>query len=88
MKIQTIHDLHGVGVDEFAKCVIRSRRQGVAISKEMADMIIKAEINRGRWLANCPWCGGAEMVDPDNPKFLCLSCFNAEILFCQRGIIL
>ena len=39
---------------------------------------IKAFINQGRWLANCPdkECAGAEVIDPTDPVFMCLSCGN------------
>lgn len=37
---------------------------------------VKAEINAGRWIANCE-CGGAEAVDPEEPIFYCFACGNA-----------
>lgn len=38
----------------------------------------KAYISHGRWIADCPdtECAGAEVVDPDDPIFMCLSCGN------------
>ena len=38
---------------------------------------LNAEINHGRWIAKCDLCGGAEVVDPEDPFFLCLTCLNA-----------
>ena len=38
--------------------------------------MVNAEINHSRWIANCPFCTGAEYVFLDNPVFLCQSCFN------------
>jgi len=35
---------------------------------------VKAEVNHGRWLANCPLCGGAEMVSEAWPFIFCMSC--------------
>ena len=35
-----------------------------------------ARINHGRWLADCPYCDGAELVHPDERFFVCLSCGN------------
>jgi len=33
---------------------------------------VEAYINDGRWIAECPHhCGGAELVDPDWPFFVC-----------------
>lgn len=39
-----------------------------------------AQINHGRWLANCPdpTCNGAELIHLDNPAFFCGSCLNAK----------
>lgn len=37
---------------------------------------VAAEINFGRWIANCPDCSGAEDVDPSEPIFYCFSCGN------------
>ena len=37
---------------------------------------LDARINHGRWLVRCPYCVGAELVDPDDPFFFCLSCGN------------
>jgi hypothetical protein len=34
-----------------------------------------AEIDFGQWLAHCE-CGGAEMVDPNEPIFFCFGCGN------------
>ena len=35
---------------------------------------VEARINHSRWIADCPYCIHAEMVDPDNKKFFCLNC--------------
>lgn len=41
-------------------------------------VVVRAEINHGRWLVRCPFCSGAEEADPDQPVFYCLSCGNAD----------
>lgn len=33
-----------------------------------------ARVDYGRWVAECPFCGGSCMVDPDDPFFFCLHC--------------
>lgn len=40
---------------------------------------VVAYVNHGRWVADCPSaaCTGAELVDPEDPRFYCLSCYNA-----------
>lgn len=35
-----------------------------------------ARVNHGRWIADCPFCAGAELVDPIDPRFFCMSCDN------------
>jgi len=34
-------------------------------------------VNANRWVVACPECGGAEFAWPEDPWFLCGSCFNA-----------
>jgi hypothetical protein len=51
----------------------------LALSETVAGQPVEAEINAGRWIANCPDCPGAEAVSPDEPIFYCFSCGNKEI---------
>lgn len=37
---------------------------------------LKARIDHGRLLADCPSCAGAELVDHEDLVFFCLSCYN------------
>ena len=39
---------------------------------------VEARINQGRWLADCPFCSGAELIEPETPEFMCWSCGNAK----------
>lgn len=48
---------------------------------------VKARIDFGRWLADCPDCGGAELVDPDEPFFYCFSCGNRGLKGDARLVI-
>jgi hypothetical protein len=41
-------------------------------------VVVRAEINHGRWLVRCPFCSGAEEANPGEPVFYCLSCGNAD----------
>jgi len=43
---------------------------------------IYAIVNTGRWIAECE-CGGAEIVEPDDPIFFCFSCGNS----CVKGAV-
>lgn len=53
------------------------------VHKKANGKAVEAEINCGRWIARCK-CGGAEVVDPDEPIFMCLSCGNKK----NKGLLL
>jgi len=52
------------------------RRVAAALEKHGVDVweggTVKAELNHGRWIAECP-CNGAEFVEPGKPM-ICGSC--------------
>jgi len=48
-----------------------------AFSLPPAGRPVVARVNHGRWVAHCE-CGGAEIVDPKDPVFMCLSCANSD----------
>jgi hypothetical protein len=77
MRITTLPDLQPAGLERFTGSVLRAQRAAVAMPHQTADgPALAAEINHGRWIVRCPACGGAEMVDPSDPRFFCLSCHN------------
>lgn len=77
-KILTHQDLQTGNLDQFVGAVRRRQgRQGLVHPQPAAAPTVKAEVNYGRWIAHCPVCPGAEMVDPEDPRFFCLSCDNA-----------
>jgi ribosomal protein L37AE/L43A len=39
---------------------------------------VVARVDWGRWLADCPYCGGAELVSKKTGIFYCLSCGMAR----------
>lgn len=41
---------------------------------------VDAYINHSRWVADCPYCTGSEMVDPDEKKFYCFNCLMLDIV--------
>lgn len=56
---------------------------------------INAYVNHGRWVADCPCCSGAMIVDPADPFFFCPECrmqgkgwyyveFPADLLTIER----
>jgi hypothetical protein len=40
---------------------------------------VAARVNEGRWIADCPFCGGAQFTSPDDRRFLCADCGNMAI---------
>jgi hypothetical protein len=40
----------------------------------LADPVF-AYVNHGRWVADCE-CNNAQLVDPADPRFYCIDCFN------------
>lgn len=52
----------------------RLHRSGTAGEEVDTKLVVQASVNHGRWVANCPYCAGAELVDPDDLRFWCLSC--------------
>lgn len=72
------------GVREHVATVLQRRRAQAADAVQPVEQFasrleIAAEINAGRWIARCPFCIGAEAADPVDPRFYCLSCFNADV---------
>jgi hypothetical protein len=85
--IQSFKSLYPkASVRKFAAQI--AARMNIEIVEETGECVIDAEINaarltgslgwQGRWIARCPTCSGAEYVDPGDPVFICLSCFNSE----------
>ena len=38
---------------------------------------VTARINHGRWIADCPGCNSALVIDLSEPVFMCVECGNA-----------
>ena len=57
-----------------------SRKQGRLLDTPFTGMIlggpVLARVDFGRWIADCPDCGGAEYVDPREAIFYCFQCGN------------
>ena len=68
---------HGVNMANWItwRCVLRKQAPPRTFVP-FKDLAVMAEINHGRWLANCPWCASAEMVSKVEPIFWCTECHN------------
>lgn len=73
--IKEAKDIQGIGAKEFTAAITKARRKKCPAENDVGDATLKAEINHGRWVVNCP-CGGAEMADKSFKLFYCLSCMN------------
>lgn len=81
-KILTFNDCPAgngrVGIEGFVLNACKSKGlpppQGVALGNS-----IQASVNQGRWIIECPFCTGAEFLDPADPRFYCLSCYNKAV---------
>jgi hypothetical protein len=68
--------------ERYHKGMIRYPFTGkVAVRKS-----VKARVDFGRWIADCPDCNGAEYVNPGDP-FYCLSCGNVTLEGFGREVI-
>lgn len=85
MNIKTLADFHktrrGSLTESFVAAVYTARRGSLHIPKRGSLSIIEvpAVVEQGRWLVRCPFCPGAELADPEDPRFYCLSCANEKV---------
>ena len=77
-KLKTAADVHKMPLDRFVANVINMRRANVPLPQKTANITVEAEINYGRLIVRCPYCQGAEMADPEDKRFFCLSCYNEK----------
>ena len=78
-KIYTGNDkAHEIGYDSLRSMIYDlARQRGFKLTGKISRDKVKARIDFGRWIADCP-CGGAGYVDPDDPIFWCGSCGNEK----------
>lgn len=71
-------------LDVRASQIAKNYMPGLIIQPNVIDNSVTAvaEIWQGTWVVKCPWSGvahaglGLEDGDPDNPLFMCCSCWN------------
>lgn len=59
-------------------------RRGIQVAEYADRLPVSAAplpvcVNANRWLVQCPYCGGAEFAWPEDPWFMCGSCFNSSV---------
>lgn len=62
------------GIMQFSASQYRAGIIAMPWSGVTSGSVVLARADFGRWIADCPYCGGAEYVDPDEPIFFCCSC--------------
>ncbi|MDD5006735.1 MAG: hypothetical protein PHS33_09580 [Candidatus Omnitrophica bacterium] len=67
-----------IGIENFTKNFLRKCGKPFPVSTH-EGVAVKAEINYGRLIAKCPFCTGAELIDRNDKRFFCLSCFNKSV---------
>lgn len=57
----------------WVKRTIEDRWPGQRVVWETRGHVVRAWVNRGDWVANCPHCPGSQIVEPGQP-FYCIDC--------------
>lgn len=58
----------------------KAMRIPLRTSEEAAQSpAVLVRVNHGRWLADCPWCSGAQVASLTDRRFLCADCFNGPV---------
>lgn len=84
-KILRAKDVQNLDPIPFSRMILATKgyvhlRQYIAVSNEIANKPAAiAEVWQGGWVVPCPFCAGLEYGDPDQPLFLCCSCWNTEV---------
>ena len=66
-----------IEIENFTRNILRKCSKPFPVSTH-EGITVKAEINHGRLIVKCPFCSGAELVDKNDKRFFCLSCFNKK----------
>lgn len=80
----TIHHLrtiHGMSHEDWVRARLGAKRQLDAMPERQGETVLPARIDAGRWLVDCPGehCTGAELADPEDLRFFCTTCLNADV---------
>ena len=80
---------HIWGVDYYAW--VRTMAQGNGLRPPAQNGVtagddVRAYVNSGRWIAECPDCHSAQVISDKTRDFWCLHCGNASIDFMWRHV--
>jgi hypothetical protein len=66
------------GYKAWVQKLIFTRGYQLPIQWHEAQNEIEAYVHRDAWVADCPSCSGAMIVDDTEPLFFCVDCHNAD----------
>lgn len=63
--------------ESFVKDMWGAQRRSFPLPKGNSEAFsAEVRVEHGRWLVHCVFCQGAELADPEDRQFYCLSCHN------------
>jgi hypothetical protein len=73
---------HVYGPGGASACLERLRGQGMQLPGPAqgppTGTPLEAVVNQGRWVVECDVCSSAQLTDPDDRRFFCVRCLNAQ----------
>lgn len=70
---------HRAWILKLSEHMRRRNQLDTPFTGKVSGEVVEARIDAGRWMADCPVCGGVEYVDPDEQVFYCFQCGNREV---------
>lgn len=64
-----------------------SLEDAIAAAMGGKRLAVQVVANSGRWIAECPDCGGAQLAAPNDPRFMCVECANAAVGGLWRPVV-
>lgn len=58
----------------LSQAATTNRHLGELPDAVLLDGTVAGYANHGRWVADCPSCNAAQVIDPDDPRFWCPFC--------------
>lgn len=86
-KILTHEDMMNLPYVRFVRSIASKKSMHAPAQDGVtAGTTLKARIDWGRWLVDCPDCPSAAMVSENERVYWCLSCGNASVKFAWRKV--
>lgn len=86
MLLDATHYVDPFGLPPAERCLTPNHwvaqvpiEQAIAAKMGSKSDALEAYCDLGRWVVECPDCGGAQLVAKSDPRFMCVECGNASI---------